>query len=52
MPLDRCDCCKCAMKHERIAPTYFFVCDDCRDEGMRRLGRDFTALAVGIKAEK
>ena len=48
-PPDTCDVCECAMKYKRIAPTYFYVCDDHRDEGMKNLGSVYTALAVGIK---
>lgn len=45
--MERCDCCKSPMKYTRPAPSYFYVCEDCREAGMRRLGRDVTALAVG-----
>jgi len=47
--MDRCDCCKCAMKHKRITNA-LFVCDDCRAWGMKQLGVTATALHVGIKA--
>lgn len=51
--MDTCDCCACLMKHKRLGerrPSFLFVCDDCRDAGMKRLGRDgVTALQVGIK---
>lgn len=50
---DTCDCCGCAMKHRRLGDkvaTRLFVCQECRDVGMKRLGRDgVTALHVGFK---
>lgn len=51
---DHCDCCSCPMKHKRMGerrPSLVFVCEDCRDVGMKRLGvGGVTALHVGIKA--
>lgn len=50
---DTCDCCGCTMKHRRLgdkAATRLFVCQECRDVGMKRLGRNgVTALHVGFK---
>lgn len=50
--MDTCDCCKKPMRHKRIGPrcaAKLFVCQDCREIGMKRLGRDgVTALHVGF----
>lgn len=50
--MDACDCCGKKMRHARLgarSAARLFVCQDCRGEGMRRLGRDgVTALHVGF----
>lgn len=50
--MDACDCCGKEMRHARLGArsvSRLFVCQDCRGEGMRRLGRDgVTALHVGF----
>lgn len=52
-PPDTCDVCECAMKHKRLGEhraSTLFVCDGCRDAGMKQLGNGIvTALHVGIK---
>jgi hypothetical protein len=54
--MDTCDCCGCTMKHTRLGerrPSLLFVCEGCRDVGMKRLGRDgVTALHVGIRIKR
>ena len=53
--MDTCDCCGCTMKHKRLGerrPSALFVCQDCREWGMKRLGRGpVTALYVGFKQD-
>jgi ribosome-binding protein aMBF1 (putative translation factor) len=50
--MDTCDCCGKTMRCARLAPrspSRLFVCQDCRDAGMKRLGRDgVTALHVSF----
>lgn len=50
--MDVCDCCGCAMKHKRLgerSPSRLFVCQGCREAGMKQLGRGVvTALHVGF----
>lgn len=47
-----CDCCGKTMRHTHLgvrSVSRLFVCQDCRGEGMKRLGRDgVTALHVGF----
>lgn len=54
--MDCCDNCKCTMKHQRLGgarESLLFVCDDCREWGMQRLGRGpVTTLQVGIKSKE
>ena len=51
--MDTCDCCGTEMKHKRIGErraSSLFVCENCRDWALKRLGRDgVTCTHVGIK---
>ena len=49
--MDFCDNCGCRMKHDRLNDRELFVCGECRDWGMKQLGKTHTALHVGIAAE-
>ncbi len=50
--MDTCDCCGKEMRHQRLgerSSRRLFVCQDCRDVGLQKLGRDgVTALHVGF----
>jgi hypothetical protein len=50
--MDTCDCCGCTMKHKRLGErraSALFVCQECRDVGMKKLGRGVvTSLHVGF----
>lgn len=46
--MDHCDNCGCQMKHRRLNANALFVCEDCRDWGMKQLGKMNTQLHVGI----